>query len=63
MLGSERDLVAKTLFLALIGRQMQPSLRREITSNSFVENCFFEKVAISKRESQNQGCLSLADSL
>ena len=63
MLGGKRDLVANALFLSLIGSKMQPSLWREVASNSFIENCFFEEIAVTQCESQYQRCLPLADGL
>ena len=40
---------------------MQPAFRRKITRNSFIENRLFEKIAVTKCESQYQGCLPFAD--
>ena len=57
MLGGQRHLIANCLLLFSICCAVEPSLRRKIAGNSFVQNGLFKQVAIAQRQSKHKRCL------
>src|SRR5688572_8238036 len=60
VLRGEHDLVAHSLFLLFVARQVQPALRREIAIDLLAKNDALEQVAISQGQSEDDRRLSLA---